>query len=152
MGRIAAFAIVVLLALSALPAAHADPAADIEKTIRDIYASYEAEAPKVGPVFDKRLQALVEADNAQADGGEGRIDWDVFVNGQDFRITEVSVGKLEIAGDTAHITARFKNFDNPQEISYTLRLEDGRWLIDDIQSMNGEKWSMSELLSAPAEK
>src|SRR5215475_12540104 len=82
-------------ALAAKPAPDSDPLSLIEA----IYATYTAnnDNPGLSHVYSKRLQALVDKDEKETPEGEvGRIDWDVFIDGQDWKLTE--------AGE-------FKNFD-----------------------------------------
>ena len=39
----------------------------------------------------------------------------------------------------------------PRELLYNLVLENGRWLIDDVRSLKGSPWVLSELLRQGAD-
>ena len=93
------------------------------------------------PIFySSRLQNLIDKDEKETpEGMVGRIDWDVFVDGQDWKLTELKI-----------VRATFKNFGEPRDILISLVLEDGHWRIDEIQETLKPRWTMSKvLLDAP---
>jgi len=61
--------------------------------ITAIYKTYQTEIDQPGlpHVFSKRLQALIDKDEKEAHGEVGRIGWDVFIDGQDRKLTELKV-------------------------------------------------------------
>ena len=148
----------VLLAIAlaaASPLGHAD--SDPVTLITAIYQTYtdvghgEDTMPGLPGVYSKRLQALIDKDEKETPEGEvGRIDWDVFVDGQDWELTELEIAPVSQDAAQAEMRATFKNFGEPRDILYTLVLEDGHWRIDDIQETLKPRWTMSKiLLDAP---
>ena len=119
--------------------------------ITAIYKTYETDQAGLPHVFSKRLQALVDKDAKETPEGEvGRIDWDLFVDGQDWQLTELKIGPVSQDATQAEVRATFKSFGEPRDILYTLVLEDGYWRIDDIQETLKPRWTMSKiLLDAP---
>ncbi len=135
-----------------IPTAHAGPGGDPVSAICAIYKAYETTAdaaPDVGAVYSHRLQKLIDADRGSTPEGEvGKIDWDVFVDGQDWEIRQLKVAPVSEAGDHAQVIAQFNNFAEPKEILFDLVHEDGRWLVDDVQSTTrGRRWTMSKILT-----
>ena len=102
-------------------------------------------------VYSKRLQALIDKDEKETPEGDvGRIDWDLFVDGQDWQLTDLKIVPGLEEATRAEVRATFKNFDEPRDILYTLVLENGHWRIDDIQETLKPRWTMSKiLLDAP---
>ena len=148
--------ILIAIALGAAsPLGDAD--SDPESLITAIYQTYtdvapgEEGVPNVEGVYSKRLQALLDKDAKETPEGEvGRIDWDLFVDGQDWQLTELKIGPVSQDATQAKVRATFKNFGEPRDILYALVLEDGHWRIDDIQETLKPRWTMSKiLLDAP---
>ncbi len=148
--------ILIAIALgAAAPLGDAD--SDPEALITAIYQTYtdiapgEDGVPNVEGVYSERLQALIDKDEKETPEGEvGRIDWDLFVDGQDWQLTELKIEPLSQSATQAEVRATFKNFGEPRDILYTLVLEDGHWRIDDIQETLKPRWTMSKiLLDAP---
>ena len=117
--------------------------------ITAIYKTYQAETDQPGlpHVFSKRLQALIDKDEKEAEGGVGRIDWDVFIDGQDWKLTELKITPLSQTPSQAQVRATFKNFDKPSDLLFGLVLEDGHWRIDDIPKTLKPRWTMSKILT-----
>ena len=148
--------ILIAIALGAAsPLGDAD--SDPEALITAIYQTYtdiapgEDGTPEVEGVYSKRLQALLDKDAKETPEGEvGRIDWDVFVDGQDWQLTELKIVTVSKQATRAEVRATFKNFDEPRDLLYTLVLEDGHWRIDDIEETLKPRWTLSKiLLDAP---
>jgi hypothetical protein len=115
-----------------------------------IYKSYQNNDPNLSHVYSKRLQALIDKDEKEAQGGVGRIDWDVFIDGQDWQLSELKIVPVSKSATHAVLRATFKNFDHPSNMLFDLILEDGHWRIDDIQKTLKPRWTMSKiLLDAP---
>jgi hypothetical protein len=140
---------IALGAASPLGDADSDPVALITaifQTYTDIAPGEDA-VPDIQGVYSKRLQALVDKDDKEtAEGEVGRIDWDVFVDGQDWQLTELKIVPASKQATQAEIRATFKNFGEPRDILYTLVLDDGHWRIDDIQETLKPRWTMSKIL------
>jgi len=151
----------VVLALLAVVLGAASPPAGVDgdpvalltaiyKTYTDIAPGEDA-VPGLSGVCSKRLQALLDKDEKEtAEGDVGRIDWDLFVDGQDWQLTELKIVPALKEATRAEVRATFKNFGEPRDILYTLVLENGHWRIDDIQETLKPRWTMSKiLLDAP---
>ncbi|MGV8855388.1 MAG: DUF3828 domain-containing protein [Devosia sp.] len=100
----------------------------------------------------RALQALYDHDAEITPEGEiGAIEFDPFINGQDYAISNLVIGTAEIAGDTATDTVSFDNFDQPTLLTYNLVREDGGWKIDDVASDAGEyPYRLTEIFAAAA--
>lgn len=147
MHRLALILIVALYSPFALAQTRNDPVA----FITDIYKTYQAdtEPPGYSDVYSHRLQALIDADAKVTPEGEvGKIDWDVFVNGNDWQLSKLTITLISKSGARAQVLARFFNFKDPHEILFNLVREDGRWAIDDIREIKkGNRWTMSKILT-----
>ena len=143
-------ALVLVFALCA-SLAQAQDASDPLALITDIYKSYTAEndVPGYGDVYSKRLLALVDADlKAQEPGDSGSIDWDVFVNGNDWQVSQLAITLVAKSATRAQVRARFFNFKEQQDQLFDLIIEDGRWVIDDVRAtQQGNRWTMSKILT-----
>jgi hypothetical protein len=152
---------IVVLALLAVVLSAASPPAGVDgdpvALLTAIYKTYtdigpgEDGVPELSGVYSKRLQALIDKDEKETPEGDvGRIDWDLFVDGQDWQLTELKIVPALKETTRAEVRATFNNFGEPRDILYTLVLENGHWRIDDIQETLNPRWTMSKiLLDAP---
>jgi uncharacterized protein DUF3828 len=135
---------IVVLALLAVVLSAASPPAGVDgdpvALLTAIYKTYtdigpgEDGVPELSGVYSKRLQALIDKDEKETPEGDvGRIDWDLFVDGQDWQLTELKIVPALKEATRAEVRATFNNFGEPRDILYTLVLENGHWRIDDIQ-------------------
>jgi hypothetical protein len=122
--------------------------------IYDIYLDRNADPSGFAERYESgfmsvRLRDLFAAYEANASQDEvGAIDFDPFINAQDYSISDVTIVSETIDGDRATVVAAFTNFDRRDELTYSLVREDGTWKIDDIESKNGDyPWVLSALLS-----
>lgn len=77
------------------------------------------------------------------------IDFDPFINAQDYELSELVISDPAIAGDTATVAVSFLNFGEPQNLRFTLVRRVAGWKIDDIEALDGPyPWRLSELLAA----
>jgi Protein of unknown function (DUF3828) len=149
--RIVAFVLIAIALGAAVPPAQVDgdPVAlitAIYKTYTDIAPGADG-TPGLSGVYSKRLQALVDKDEKETPEGEvGRIDWDLFVEGQDWQLTELKIVPVSQGASQAEVRATFKNFGEAHDILYTLVPENGQWRIDDIQETLKPRWTMSKIL------
>jgi hypothetical protein len=148
----------LFIALVAIALGGASPLGDADRDpvdlITAIYQTYtdiapgEDNVPDVQGVYSKRLQALIDKDAKETPEGEvGRMDWDPFVDGQDWQLTGLKIAPVSKEATQAEVRATFKNFDEPRDIVYSLVLEDGHWRIDDIEETLKPRWIMSKILS-----
>ena len=130
--RIAALLVLAFALVGASPAPRAD--GDPVSLIAAVYASYEKGEPELSDLYSRRLQNLIDKDEKETpEGMVGRIDWDVFVDGQDWKLTELKIVPVSREATRAEVRATFKNFGEPRDILISLVLEDGHWRIDEIQ-------------------
>lgn len=121
-----------------------DPRAFVQQR----YSEYLRGSPRSLHLDDyasARLTALAYAAD-EAEGGEERLNFDWWVDGNDWRITGLSL-RLERSRDPARrtIVARFRNFARPVRLRFRFVRERGGWYLDEVASASG--WTLSALLS-----
>lgn len=146
------FIVVAALSLAAVSAstAVAQPFETPAALIEALYAPYlgNGDTSERDAFFSDELTGLY-ADDAQKNQGEvGAIGFDPVINGQDWDIADLHVGKAEISGQAAVVTVRFENFSTPVTLRYSLIEEGGNWQVDDIESIEGDtRWRLSEIFA-----
>jgi len=144
--RIVVWLILALVLGGAAPSKQAD--SDPLFLIEAIYKSYQDNEPELSHVYSKRLQALLDKDAKETpEGMVGRIDWDVFVDGQDWQLSDLKIVLVSRSATHAVVRATFKNFDHPSNMLFDLVLENDHWRIDDIQKTLPPRWTMSKILT-----
>lgn len=145
MRAVAAFLLLLCLGNVALAQTAGDPVA----LVRGLYPGYERGKPVTleKQPFSPRMRKLLAADKAYAKGEVGRLDFDPIINGQDWKIGDLSVTLVSQAGDKAVVEAKFSNLGDAEDLRYDLVHSGGRWLIDEIQSMTKPRWTMSKILA-----
>jgi hypothetical protein len=143
-------AAIVLTLVVFAGAASAQQAADPAAYVRALYADYQHNKPSAW--YDRRFSAtlkkLVDAEQKSAANGDaGHFDWDPIINAQDWKLTEIRVSLLSLAADKAVVDASFHNLGSDQRMRFNLVLQDGKWAIDDLQSLNKPRWTMSKVLA-----
>jgi len=123
-----------------------------ETLVADLYKQHDA---KKSPFFQTKDRALIDkyftkplGDLIWKDANEnknevGAISGDPLYNGQDLEIKNFAIGKGDIKGETAKVAATFLNFGEKQTVSYSLKLLNGAWKIDNISYGGGDslmKW------------
>jgi hypothetical protein len=88
---------------------------------------------------------------AQEAGGEiGRIDFDPFINGQDYDVSKVEVGEPAYAAGKALVRVNVVNFGQPDEFGVLLVKEADGWKIDDVWNDDAEySYDLLDILQAP---
>lgn len=129
-----------------------DPRAYVAET----YAAYRraADEPGLGPETDyahsDRLRDLFEAHDAAQDGERADpLDFDWWVNGQDWELGEVALAEEQDGPDRRTIVARFTNFGRATTSRFQFVRQSGRWFLDDIVNGTGSGdggWTLSALL------
>jgi len=94
--------------------------------------------------FDPALARLLESDGKRP---EPRLNFDPFIDGQDFEIERVDLASNAISPKEALVTAKFLNFDEPKSVNYKMVLTPAGWRIADVQWAGGRD-SLRTLLSA----
>ena len=107
--------------------------------------------PGLSGVYSKQLQALIDKDEKETPEGDvGRIDWDLFVDGQDWQLTELKIVPAFEGSRPGRGAGDLQEFWRTARHSLSLVLENGHWRIDDIQETFKPRWTMSKiLLDAP---
>ena len=148
--RLAALAVGFVLALSGLAAAQTYDTP--EALIEAFYAPYLADqmdfdADAEASFRSASLQELYDADDAATlPGDQGTLDFDPYIGGQDWTITDFQIGQSRVDGDTASIDVSFKNFGDVRKLTYELVMEDGGWKINDLVSNTpGDEFRLSEI-------
>ena len=131
--------------------ANAQATDDPVALITDIYKTYQGDTdyPSYANPYSRRMQALLDADEkATPKGDAGTIDWDVFVNGNDWDIKNLTVALVSKSAARAQVRALFISF-KPHDMLFDLAYEDGRWVIDDISEtkLGSNRWTMSKILT-----
>ena len=148
-------AIVVTLVLQA----DAAPAAQIdnpEAFVKEIYAHFVASEPKhdfapPADIYTPRLKALFVRDEKWAKGEVGCLEFDFWVNGQDWELKDARVTSRPVAGhaDRTVVIATFLNLGTANELHFDFQKIAGKWLLDDVHSVGGERWTLSKILNCP---
>jgi Protein of unknown function (DUF3828) len=121
--------------------------------VREVYAHFVG-AQNRGPVYDApqdvytpRLSKLFEDDRKNTPAGdEGCLDFDFWLNGQDWKLTKIEVTEAMASQDRKVVVAKFANAGTPQELHFEFRRIDGRWLLDDVSSLKDNAWTLSKIL------
>lgn len=151
--RAAALAFWLLLALgmpvAAAPPVFEDPAGLVAYAY-EAYGSEDASTIDHTELYSPSLLALFEADAERTpEGYVGALDFDPFVNGQDYQIEDLAIVAPVIDGDQATVIATFTNLGERQEMRFTLVRRAEGWKIDDIEALAGAyTWRLSTLLAA----
>jgi hypothetical protein len=97
------------------------------------------------------LNALFDLDAKEAKGEIGRIDFDPYIQGQDWDTKSVTVTSVDQRGGTARATVELDNFGETFELTFALVLERDGWKIDDAAWVDGELGihSLREVLTGP---
>jgi Skp family chaperone for outer membrane proteins len=143
----AVVAAVFLLVCAA--AATAQTPTDPVGFVRAIYAAYQHDNTPAWyeQNYSARLRKMIDADRADADKDDdaGKFDWDPIINAQDWKLADLRVSLVSRAGDGAVVDASFRNLGADQRMRFSLALEGGKWAIDDVQSLNKPRWTMSKV-------
>ncbi|WP_284124202.1 hypothetical protein [Parerythrobacter aestuarii] len=129
--------------------------ADPVETLRALYDE-GMDIPQVDLPLTDRLYDLMLRDDWRRgvhDTPIARIDFDWIVNGQDALISDIEVEgttpdglRLSDEPERMVVTARFKNFDTPNELDYYWEKGPHGWRLDDVVSRGERGWVLSLLL------
>ena len=105
-----------------------------ELTVKSLYQAYMVvdcgPAPRTADtLFTKHLRVLLHAEERLHDGDEPS-NFDRFVDGQDWRVTNLVTTRVGEEGGHVVVAAKFKNFDSDQMFTYELVMEDGCWRVN----------------------
>ena len=144
-GLMPALMALALAAFTQVPRGVDDPRAFVEQR----YAQYLNGGPPsmhLDEYASERLTALAHASD-EAEGGEDRIGFDWWVNGQDWQLSDVRVTQIDAGPDERIVQARFTNFGREGVNRFHFVRHLGRWYLDDVINVTGrETWLLSSLL------
>jgi hypothetical protein len=127
---------------------------DPPKFVTDVYnriVATERRSPGYDPptdIYTPRLKALFAEDKRRANGEVGCIEFDFWTNAQDWGLRNVRVTSQDVPDhpDRKLVIATFTNLRQPEEIHFDFQKVGGKWLLDDVQSLKKETWTLSKLL------
>ena len=138
--RLASWSLALLLIVAAWPGVlHAADTAP-RQFLTAIYKAYSgADATgiswrgnKADRYFDPALTKLILRDVKESKGEVGRIDFDPFVAGQDFEITNLDIAIVSESTEAASAIVSFTNLGQPTKIRYDLTKTAKGWRIANI--------------------
>jgi hypothetical protein len=124
-----------VLATTALAAAEASP----QDMLRGLYAQYDVHSHGRQPLHldpkalmtPQLAHAYTKVRHAEA-GDAPPLDWDVFVNAQDYDVQHLSLTVAQ-GGKSEMVTAAFDNLGQPVTVIYAFAHTPAGWRIDDIR-------------------
>ncbi len=97
-------------------------------------------------IYSARLAKLIREDREKAKGEVGCLDFDFWVDGQDWTIKDVSVTSQDQGKDRKVVVAKFVNLGEREEIHFDFQQTGGRWVLDDVHSLKAPQWTLSKIL------
>jgi hypothetical protein len=153
MGRLfMILAAAALMAFAGTPRGVTDPRAFVAQTLEAYRAHPDSPPPDATYAYSPRLARLFADYNRWARRHEdlvGSLDFDWWVNAQDWEITNISVTQRDLAPDRREVTARWRNTDRDDASRFLFVRDHGRWYLDDVVNGAGsgdEGWTLSVLL------
>jgi hypothetical protein len=125
-----------------------DPKTFVTEVYRRLVASQSTHSSYTPPedIYTPRLERLLREDKRKAKGEVGCLDFDFWINAQDWTITHLTITTADEGPDRKTVIAKFRNIGEPQEIRFDFRKSAGRWLLDDVHSLSAPPWTLSEIL------
>lgn len=121
----------------------ADPVAFVRERFA-VYATGQVPQDRTDGLWSARMRSLLDRLD-EAEGGEQRINFDTWVNAQDFAISDVLVVLERDGRDRRIVLARWRNFGRADSSRFHFVRRHGRWFLDDIVSRTSG-WTLSALL------
>lgn len=125
-----------------------DPKSFVSEVYRRLIASQSTHSSYTPPedIYTPRLEKLIREDKRKAKGEVGCLDFDFWINAQDWTITHLTITTADDGPDRKTVIAKFRNIGEPQEIHFDFQRNAGRWLLDDVHSLSAPPWTLSEIL------
>jgi uncharacterized protein DUF3828 len=129
----------ICIVLAAVRVQAAEPSA--KSFVEAIYAAYKGKNANgilldtdaaVRRYFEPKLAALIIKDRRDARGEIGKLDFDPFIDAQDWEIDTVDIALREVAPDKTSATVSFKNLGEPHSVVLDLVKLKAGWRIADI--------------------
>lgn len=142
------------MAVPAHRAAHTAGVADPRAFVAERYAAYQRGTDHIPPepvwAYSPRLRALYDGYNswARRHGDEVGLDFDWWINAQDWQLTDVSVTAADTGPLTRTVTAHWRNSGTADGERFLFVRLGSRWYLDDIvhAGQGDENWTFSTLL------
>ena len=136
----AAFSASALVAFASPPAAADNSAHDFVAAIYDTYVSKDHNGlaldsdAKVRRYFEPTLAALILKDRKQATRRNevGILDFDPFVDAQDWEISDLVIAVADAGPGKASATVKFKNVDRASVVTLELIKANKVWKISNV--------------------
>ena len=117
---------------SAMPAALAEDQG-AAAYIRSFYPPDDPKAPEAR--YTPRTAKLWDECRAlEEQTGDACMDFDMFVQGNDFELSDIKVEQVSGDAKQAVVRAQFKNFGKDETVIFNLVHDDRGWMIDEITS------------------
>ena len=126
----------LLLAVSLLSIASLALAAEDQTAVAYITARY-ADKPEPGAKarYSPRIVKLWAAcTKKEKKTGDPCMDFDIWVNTQDWEIKNLKIEPLKSDAKTAGVLASFDNFDSHEDINFRLIKDKKGWMVNDIST------------------
>ena len=155
----------------AQPALAAPRPTEPQAIVADVYAHLmiEQDRPtdalldRYNPPNDLYTPALAKAfaeEKRDAAGDLGRLDFFFWVNGQDWKLADLSISERSVwrRPDRRVVAVAFSNFGQENSLLFYFQKVGGRWLIDDVESLDvtpgdeGDAWVLSLILKYAREE
>lgn len=130
-----------------------------ETFLSGIYKQYEGKdakgvdyssPDKFGQYFDEAMTQLFVKDQKEAGEDIGRLDFDPFVNAQDFELSAIQVKVSDSATGSAKVTVTFNNTGKQTASIFDLSMTKSGWRITDIHWQDSKK-GLKDILSTAKE-
>jgi hypothetical protein len=140
-----------ILAMFAIAPATAQPQPDQEplQIVRALYAPYVANRDTPGkgaldfirPNATPELQRLIDKEHACTRRTRGicAIEYDVIVDGQDYKITRLLVTAQDARPGAMTVRATFRNFDKATVVEFPFAITGGIWRMSDVVIKDGNR-------------
>lgn len=101
-------------------------------------------------LFTPGLKALIAAHKSgTSEDSTGGLEFDPFIDGQEFGEIKTKVGTPKLAGTKAEVPVVVNNFGSDITLTFYLVQSGGTWQIDDIVNTDpAQGWRLSELMTA----
>lgn len=146
-----------------------DPKAFITKVYADLMkgqtetgANLDESVDPPDDIYTPALQKAFDDEDKDANGDLGRLDFFFWVNGQDWKLKDVEVTERTVwrRPDRRVVAVSFVNFDQENSLLFYFQKIGGRWLIDDVESIDmgdgagaeGSDWTLSLILKYAREE
>ena len=128
-----------------------DPRALVADTYEAYRLSPDRPVPSPSFAYSDRLRALFDAYDAWQAAHQdlvGSLNFDWWMNAQDWAPVEPSLTESRDGPDRRTVTARFSNYGTSVVNHFRFIRQHGRWYLDDVVNGDGgaDGWVLSELL------